>query len=70
MEFVMDEWQPIETAPKDRAILVYHFGYTIAHFNTAYGHWIGQGECTPDTLSLKQFPPTDWMPLPDPPKDQ
>lgn len=60
----MSEWQPIESAPKDTAILVYHAGYTVAHFNTTYGRWIGYGR---DALEFVTGPPTHWMPLPPPP---
>jgi hypothetical protein len=66
-------WQPIETAPKDTAILVYGFGPSVAHFNTAYGRWIGYGSNTPDTISLNEDNgiPILWMPLPEmPSKDE
>ena len=61
------EWQPIETAPKDMAILIYNFAVRIAHFNTNYGYWIGYGHGTSDTRAMTQFPPTHWHPLPAPP---
>ena len=57
-------WQPIETAPEDTAILVWNAGFIIAHFNTKMGFWVGLGLDTSDTRSLKQYPPTQWMPLP------
>jgi len=60
------EWQPIETAPKGRAVLVYKFNtkeqYVAANINGAYG----PGWCTQDGFEL--FKVTHWMPLPDPPK--
>ena len=57
----MTEWQPIETAPKDTAILVYHNMFTVAHFNTAFGRWIGYGQNTSEFINGD---PTHWMPLP------
>lgn len=59
-------WQPIDTAPKDTAILLYGFGFSVAHFNTAYGKWIAYGYETPDTIMLNtaSSAPTHWMPLP------
>jgi hypothetical protein len=36
----MSDWQPIEIAPKDTAVLTYGFGYEVAHFNTALNHWV------------------------------
>lgn len=65
---VSEEWQPIETAPKDTAVLVYGFGYSVAHFNTAYGKWIVYGaetECTRMMNTMSR--PTHWMPLPQEP---
>jgi hypothetical protein len=64
----MSDWQPIETAPKDTAILVYGFGYSVAHFNTRYERWIGFGRDTRDTEALARWPPTHWQPLPSPPE--
>jgi hypothetical protein len=63
-------WQPIENAPKDTAILVYNYGYTVAHFNTAYDRWIAYGRDTPDTIALAQFLPTHFQPLPSPPESK
>lgn len=60
---------PIETAPKDEAILVYASGWTVAHFNTFYGKWIGYGEDTADTHNMNGFnKPTHWLPLPPAPE--
>ena len=62
--------RPIATAPKDTAIIVYNHAYTIAHFNTLLNRWIGRDRDTTDTISLAQFPPTHWWPLPPPPQPQ
>ncbi len=64
-------WNSIETAPKDTAILVYGFGYSVAQFNTLYRKWIVYGaesECTRMMNIL--HPPTHWLPLPIAPQDQ
>lgn len=67
----MSEWQPISTAPKSGAFLVY--GPSVdptgvlfnANMRTAMhigDEWIGHG----DYFKIK---PTHWMPLPTPPVD-
>ena len=64
-------WQPIETAPTDKAVLVYCHGFSVAHWNTAYKKWIVYGaetECT--RMMNTRYRPTHWMPLPDPPKPE
>ena len=67
-------WQPIETAPKDRPILLFcryePVGIGIWWCNT--WHWWADGaalEYMSDFGSeYKQFgPPSHWMPLPEPP---
>lgn len=64
------EWQPIETAPKDEAVLVYRNCFIIAHFNSVAGRWIGYGWDSADTLNMLTTPPTHWRPLPSPPEVQ
>jgi hypothetical protein len=62
-----DDWQPIETAPPQTAVLVYRPGATLYRryagdraARTAHGrHW---------WLSLPHGQPTHWMPLLDPPE--
>lgn len=63
----MNDWQPIETAPKDgtRVLVNSHWmdatgkrlGVEIAHWREE-GYW----QCL-------ERQPTHWMPLPDPPKE-
>lgn len=66
------DWQPIETAPKEVDVLVYLFGAAIParvamlcaiSAEADEWRWIDTG-CNRLTL----FPPTHWMPLPEPPK--
>ena len=56
-------WQPIETAPKDTAVLLWlGWRFEIGHFNTALGRWAANW----DHRAL-EVPATHWMPLPSPP---
>jgi len=62
-------WQPIETAPKDREILVFQSDGVICHAEWRQpkygnGHWGGWG--------LEEggiHDPTHWMSLPSPPRE-
>ena len=68
----MNEWQPIETAPKD--------GTTVLLFSPGYGRWLGSHTGKPvwycSKIGDRDIPPpkseiskpTHWMPLPEPPK--
>jgi hypothetical protein len=54
-------WQPIETAPKDRPILIYTRGGEILIVTWYAGQWDdGEGRPWKD-------PAIHWMPLPEPP---
>ncbi len=67
------KWQPIETAPKDGTpILAYRgdhyksFGHVqVTYWRTAAHKvgYIGWGE-----FNQRWWPPTHWMPLPEPPR--
>jgi len=57
-----DNWQPIETAPEDTAVLVYGFGYEVAHFNTALKQWVACYDHRP--LNHPEW----WQPLPEAPR--
>jgi hypothetical protein len=60
-------WQPIETAPKDREVLLLMPSgeQRVGKWSTdsLRGNWQ-----TADGLDLFYDPPTHWMPLPEPPK--
>lgn len=58
----LNPWQPIESAPKDRVILVYYPGVykKLGYFNSVTGDWnIGYETCAA---------PTHWQELPEDPK--
>jgi len=60
----LNAWQPIETAPKDRNILVYDPGYgnLVVIWSEFYNLWI-----TVFGRKLTE-PPTHWQELPENPK--
>lgn len=65
------DWQPIETAPKDRAILLwwpqqYHCP-VVGHWGDKWSPWIGW-KVTGWTHEKFQTEPTHWMPLPQSPQ--
>jgi hypothetical protein len=67
----MSEWQPIETAPKDKTILLWRstYGKPVAGHVLAGDLW---GAFTPGVPMLFQKhieTPTHWMPLPPPPAE-
>ena len=60
----LNAWQPIETAPKDRNILVYDpgYGHLVVIWSEFYNLWI-----TVFGRKLTE-PPTHWQELPEDPK--
>ena len=67
------EWQPIETAPKGREVLVYIEDFnkvTTAWFCVNTGLWPHDEAYTEDGEACNVGLPTHWMPLPEPPKEQ
>ena len=74
------EWQPIETAPKDGAILIYFADGRIdpitamdilndAALLTDESHcWLFTCDPQPNVFCGFEAYPTHWMPLPQPPK--
>jgi len=78
-------WQPIETAPRDRPILLYRPGAcgmymnnnrqispggwnSCRHHSNPRPYWACFLENT-DTKWCRDFPPTHWMDLPEPPAE-
>lgn len=62
------KWQPIDTAPKDEAILVAgskRMGVCVGRNDSRDG-W--ETETPSEWVSI--YPPTHWMPLPDPPGNE
>lgn len=53
--------RPISEAPLDTAVIVYGFGYEVAHYNTALKAWV---RCSDNR---KVVPPKWWWPLPEMP---
>ena len=67
------EWQPIETAPKDGTLVLLYAQGTLASGVYEAGDWyFWEGEIVDCEGRLnhwiKGFGPTHWMPLPPPPK--
>lgn len=54
------QWQPIETAPIDTAVLTYGFGFEVAHYNSMLKKWVANWDHRP-------IKPLFWCPLPAPP---
>ena len=68
------EWQPIETAPEDRSVLVYipnaeHYGEGIyrAILSSEFGSWTTFGLHVGRAVGASWWP-TYWTELPDPPE--
>ena len=65
----MNEWGPIETAPKDGTDIILYVGL-IAH-DFAVAHWNGEYwdmGCGGGRVHDEFGAPTHWMPLPEAPK--
>lgn len=59
------EWQPIDTAPQNVAILLYASGYHIGHLHSKDGRWWINGGSDGAQQALNSWNrPTHWMPLP------
>lgn len=76
----MNDWKPIETAPKDRMILLgggkwgsgeeADSAIVTGHWREKTGRWIST-LCECDNYFLDaESPPTHWMQLPAPPGDR
>ena len=71
----MNEWQPIETAPKDGTwVLVCGNGWDVMMASYSYDGRIGRGyfwgPTEWDDYELAEQQPTHWMPLPEPPENK
>jgi Protein of unknown function (DUF551) len=62
----MADWQPIETAPKDRPFLIYWQQSLIGQPCVDIVSWQEYQEI----LGYGEPPATHWMPLPDPPEER
>lgn len=62
-------WQPIESAPKDREILVYTrpWGPIVAVLSEEFGEWLSRMQ-VPVSIKEDEELPTHWQPLPEPPE--
>ena len=71
------EWQPIETAPKDKVVLLYsqRFGAVVGRWNEEIfaskprPYWTNDRERLHGVVATRQSQPTHWMPLPPPPSE-
>lgn len=64
----MTDWQPIETAPKDGARILGTDGHSVEVIYNARGTgWFNQSA---EISMWRVFPPTHWMPLPEPPSKE
>ena len=63
-------WQPIDTAPKDRTkVLTYGpLKDGSGFYQEVQGYW--KSGYWPVVLMHNSLEPTHWMPLPDPPKER
>lgn len=66
----VSEWQTIDSAPKDRYVLLYDAGYDNPYLHAkwdkhARGWW---SQSTNSGHSIVWRDATHWMPLPEPPK--
>jgi hypothetical protein len=62
----MSTWQPIETAPRDKRVLLFHRYLSIDHIGV--GFWDGSAGCF-NAYGFGYCRPTHWMPLPAPPNE-
>lgn len=70
-----EDWQPIETAPKDGTEILGFMGYDnygepemrVIWWRRGWGDWIGDAVWGPDH-DPETYEPISWMPLPAPPK--
>jgi hypothetical protein len=71
----MNEWQPIETAPKDGSNIILANSGRVAfgkYLDNSKTRWPWEGWITPDGPwgGRATKPATHWMPLPPPPSEE
>ena len=70
------QWQPINSAPKDRAILTYgrlpgSYGYYDEEWCYSISKWAGNGWSSQRSMAYgSAFIPAHWMPLPERPEGE
>jgi hypothetical protein len=73
-----NEWQPIESAPQEREVIVSDGAYVCTAYQVFPHEWMlmskGKdiwegGDERGGPADLDDCPPTHWMPLPEPPRD-
>ena len=70
----MTDWQPIITAPMDGTWILLHDGLNnyIGYWDAYYakGGWgYNEGTGWIEAYGVEPISPTDWQPLPEPPKE-
>lgn len=63
----MSEWQPIETAPNNKAILIYYDDGNTELVSADDNDYSWRAYTVKEYFCTK---PTHWMPLPNPPKGE
>ena len=77
----MDNWQPMETAPKNRRVLLYYDSPPLAGLNVIGGEWQSDHfirrprpywehdmHMLTGVTRTREIQPSMWQPLPDPPE--
>lgn len=69
------EWQPIETAPRDRAVLLWdganmRVAQRLTAMETGETEWVYARQLGEEAIAFIVREPTHWMPLPKPPAAQ
>ena len=62
-------WRPIETAPNDGTIVMFHVpGASKPHMGRADDFWYGRKDARSNGFAYWLDGATHWQPLPEPPK--
>ena len=68
----MSDWQPIETVPKQRNVLLFAFTESGSNYKMETGYWMENEFVSswnwPYALKEYDVKPTHWMPMPPPPE--